>query len=101
MRLETSIKRYIGDSSERKPRPGELQDDGTTLLATDLPSGSSFFEEDTGFVSRWTGYVWTTVPPERPTEEVTILKEIRDLMRAAREEGRTGLPSLTHSNGLD
>lgn len=91
MRLETSIKRYIGDSSERKPLPGELQADNTILLATDLPSGSSFFEEDTGFVSRWTGYVWTTAPPERATEELTVLKEILSLLEATREEARTGL----------
>ena len=99
MRLEATIKRYVGDSSETKPTPGWPQADGTTLLATDLPAGSSFLEEDTGLVSRWTGYIWTQSFPEPRNEELTVLLAILAELRAMREEARTGLPVLTNILG--
>lgn len=99
MRLEASIKRYIGDSAEMKPRPGFVQDDGTTLTAQDLPPGSSFYMEDTGLISRWTGQIWTEGFPELRNEELQVQLAILAELRAAREEARTGLPVLTNSLG--
>ena len=95
MRLEATIKRYIGDSSETKPRPGILLEDGTTLTVADLPVGSSFLEEDTGLVSRWMGLRWS-VPSSEPKEELEALNQILAEMRAQREETRIGLPVLTN-----
>ncbi len=98
MRLESTIKRWIGDSTETKPRPGVEQPDGTTLEAWELPAGSSFYEENTGFISRWTGQVWTAPFPEPRSEEVQVLIAILEEIRAAREEARIGLPVLTHNS---
>lgn len=98
MRLESSIKRYIGLSTERKPRPGLTMEDGVVVTLSDLPAGSSFFEEDTGLVSRWTGLVWTEGFPEVRSEELQIQIEILSELRAARTEARTGLP--VHTNSL-
>ena len=95
MRLEATIRRYIGDSSETKPRPGILLDDGTTIAEADLPPGSSFLEEDTGLVSRWTGLRWS-VPVAESTEELEVLNQILAELRASREESRTGLEVLTN-----
>lgn len=97
VRLETTIKRYIGLSTEAKPRPGITLDDGTEISDKDLPAGSSFFEEDTGLVSRWTGIVWTEGFPEPRNEELQVQLAILAEIRAVREETRIGLPVLTHS----
>ena len=76
-----------------------LLDDGVTeLQGWELPAGSSFYEEDTGFISRWTGQVWTEPFPEQRSEEVQILIAILEEVRAAREEARIGLPVLTHNS---
>ena len=97
MRLESSIKRYIGLSTEQKPRPGITLDDGSEISAKDLPAGSSFFEEDTGLVSRWTGSIWTAAFPEPRSEELQVQLAILAEIRAVREEARSGLPVLTNS----
>ena len=55
MRLETTIKRYIGSSTEQKPE----------LAQSD--AGSSFMEENTGRIARWTGREWV-YPPIGETE---------------------------------
>ena len=44
--LETTIKRYVGLSTDTKPYPS---------LAETLPAGSSFLESDTGKIYRWDG----------------------------------------------
>lgn len=95
VRMESSIKRYIGHSSEQKPRPGALLEDGTVITFEDLKVGSSFLEEDTGFISRWTGIVWSE-PVVEAAEELEVLNQILAEMRAAREEARIGLPVPTN-----
>lgn len=99
MRLEATIKRYIGDSSERPPMPGDLLDDGTAITPGDLPAGSSFFLEDTGLIRRWTGQVWTEGFPEPRNEELQVQLAILAELRAVREEARTGLPVLINELG--
>lgn len=49
VRLEGTIKRFIGTSTDEKP-------------TTDVPPGSSFLESNTGVVSRYDGTVWTAQP---------------------------------------
>ncbi len=95
MRLEATIKRFIGDSSERKPMPGEKLEDGTVLL--DLPAGSSFLEEDTERIARWNGQRWSK-PVHESKDELDVLHQILAELRDAREESRTGLP--VHTNHL-
>jgi hypothetical protein len=46
VRLETTIKRFIGLSTDDKP------------IETDMPAGSSFLESDTGDIYRWDGESW-------------------------------------------
>ena len=65
--LETTIKRFIGHSSDPKPTVGRQLDNwktqpddlATITNARDLPAGSTFFEEDTGDIWRWNGVSWT------------------------------------------
>lgn len=67
MKLEGTIKRYIGNSSELKPFVGQVitADDGSryTLTTQDLPAGSSFLETDTGRIYRFTGTGWAVFEP--------------------------------------
>lgn len=93
VRLETTIKRYIGHSGDLKPRPGVVLDDGSTI--SDLPAGSSFLEEDTGRVYRWTGAIWSAA--EGSDEQTLLLAEILAEVRALREEASSGLPVVTPS----
>ena len=72
VRLEASIKRYIGDSTDKKPTPG-MTIGGVELKVSDLPAGSSFLEANTGRIFRWTGAEWTA-GPLRP--EINLLEEI-------------------------
>ena len=58
VRLEGTIKRFIGASTDTKPVVGRLFD-GSILADRDLPPGSSFLESDTGRVYRWNGFEWT------------------------------------------
>ena len=85
-RLETQIKRFIGDSHEEKPRLG----DPGIQTANDLPVGSSTLEEDTGDVYRWTGQVWATAPQDEG--DSAYLAAIYQELCAARIERHTGLP---------
>lgn len=75
VRLEASIKRYIGLSTDVKPIdiPNET-----------IPSGSSFFETDTWKISRFDGVQWKveqtdTSVAERLDVMIELLKEVRDL----------------------
>ncbi len=90
--LETNVKRFIGDSHERKPRPGDTMPDGYVLTTNDMPAGSSFLEEDTAFVSRWDTIRWSTPVPEGPTQDTILLASILTELRDARLERQTGLP---------
>lgn len=78
--LETTIKRWIGLSSDTKPIPGQTLFDPahniSTLLGTaDVPAGSSFMESDTGFIYRWSGELWTRAPSEQ-SDELYVLQAI-------------------------
>ena len=59
VRLEGTIKRYIGVSTDTKPRPGIQDGDGNLLTTVDVPAGSSFMESNTGRIYRWSGSEWT------------------------------------------
>lgn len=66
VRLEGTVRRYIGLSTDEKPVPG-VQIDGTTIAETDFPAGSSFLESDTGSIYRWDadprgGHWWLPEP---------------------------------------
>jgi len=58
VRLEGTIRRYLGLSTDTKPKVGE-QFDGAEVTARELPAGSSFLETDTGRILRWDGEAWT------------------------------------------
>ena len=64
IRLEASVKRYIGLSTDAKPTVGTSYD-GTVITDNDLPAGSTFLEEDvfladgTQRIARWNGKKWT------------------------------------------
>jgi hypothetical protein len=74
-KLEGSIKRWIGLSSDRKPGTG-VDAEGVTVLASDIPPGSSFLETDTGQIYRWTGTAW--IAPTIDTRIVDLLTQILD-----------------------
>src|SRR5687767_14025844 len=79
VRLETETrKRYVGTSAGRKPFVG-TQADGTVLAASDLPTGSLFFEEDTGKEYRWNSVAWTLplAAEDVPNETLNELRAIR------------------------
>ena len=92
IRLEGAIKRWIGKSSDTKPYPGQVlsQDNGpdVVLTANDVPAGSSFLEEDTGRIYRWSGTEWTyTLPIDAQAEYLQAilfeLASIRELWMVA------------------
>ena len=83
VRLEGTIKRFIGTSSDEKP-------------TTDVPPGSSFLEANTGIVSRFDGMTWIPQPGMSTTSEsrgedstrayletiVRLLEDIREILSA-------------------
>lgn len=85
VRLEGSIRRWVGLSTDEKPYVG-LQIDGVTITtATDIPPGSSFLESDTGRIYRWSGNEWRL--PQAATDDhllvlQALLSEIRELRLA-------------------
>ena len=74
VKLESSIKRFIGLSTDDKPRPGVMVD-GVIMDA--MPAGSSFLESDTGRIYRWDGASWTHPLNEGDDVFVEILNELR------------------------
>ena len=77
VRLEGTIKRWIGLSTATKPFPGQVREsDGVALGATDVPSGSSFFEADTWRIWRWSGTEWQYT--DQNAEIVAYLKTISE-----------------------
>ena len=90
--LEGSIKRYIGLSTDAKPRPftGAAENSvlGDMPAGETLPAGSSFLETDTGLIYRWDGVsAWTAVIPQDETGqllaailvELTAIREVVEL----------------------
>ena len=89
VRLETTIKRWIGTASDSKPTPGgtlfdPITNTSTPVLAADVPPGSSFLETDTGRIYRWTGSDWTVFVPEEEQSEYlqAILFELASIKEA-------------------
>ena len=74
VRLEGTIRRYIGLSTDEKPVLG-LQEDGSTIEASDLPAGSSFLESDSGRIYRWSGEAWT-LPVAETDEQLYVLQAL-------------------------
>lgn len=71
VRLEGSIQRWIGFSSDRKPGLG-VDSENVTTAPADIPVGSSFLESDTGRIFRWTGTTWVApMPDDRVVELLT------------------------------
>ena len=61
--LESTIKRYVGLSTDTKPT-GDFANGET------LPPGSSFLETDTGVIYRWSGEHWRAARVSDETEEL-------------------------------
>ena len=80
VRLEGSIKRWIGLSTDDKPALGHYSD-GVIVTDGDLPAGSSFLETDTGRIYRWDGREWGVHIPENQNEELltSILLELASI----------------------
>lgn len=76
VKLEGSIKRYIGLASDTKPTPDET---GETL-----PAGSSFLESDTGRIWRWSGTEWTNyAAQDEPAALLSAIYQELQNLRAA------------------
>ena len=73
VRLETTIKRFIGDSEDQKPVVGSLVE-GVIIAAQDVPIGSSFLETDTGRIYRYSSDGWVVFVPEN--EEAYLLSAL-------------------------
>lgn len=78
--LEGSIKRFIGLSTDEKPRPGSFLADGTELTESDIPAGSSFLASDTGAVYRWNGIDWLAADSAEVLELRALRGAIADLV---------------------
>ena len=70
-RLETSTKRFIGRESDDKP-------------TSEVPVGSTFFEEDTGSIWRWNGNAWTKPPQDNNV--TSLLAQIASDIKVVREK---------------
>ena len=83
VKLEGTIKRFIGLSTDTKPSVG-LNLDGLTLTALDLPPGSSFLETDTGRIWRYNSLEWVIHVPENEQAEYlqAILFELASIKEA-------------------
>lgn len=88
VRLESTIKRFTGLSTDKRPEPRTLG--GRMNEGEPLPPGSVFYELDTGKEYRWDGGLWFPMPDvanllldQRPLLEdiVNVLKEVRDLLK--------------------
>ena len=73
-RLEGSIRRYIGLSTDAKP---------VGFIGTEsdpLPAGSSFLETATGDIYRWNGAIWTAHQDNVTAEWLSLIYlEMRQL----------------------
>jgi len=72
VRLEGTIKRFIGSSTDEKP-------------TADIPSGSSFLEADTGNIWRYDGRLWMKIPTGKEIViyfelMITLLIDIREAL---------------------
>ena len=72
--LEGSIQRYIGLSTDEKPR---------STATEPVPAGSSFFETDTWRIARWDGTDWRYERDD--VSLVTALQDIKAVLVQQRE----------------
>ena len=81
VRLEGSIRRWVGLSTDTKPAPGQTGFDPATntsapIVANDVPAGSTFLEENTGLIYRWNGVdTWSRAPAEE-SEQLYVLEAL-------------------------
>lgn len=75
VRLETTIKRFSGESIDEKP--GRAPESGLAGAPQVIPVGSIFRELDTGDEYEWTG-IWPWVLKPKTTE--SLLGDIRDAL---------------------
>ena len=84
MRLVGTTHRWIGRSTEVKPYVDLWDfDAGATLTANDVPAGSLFYEEDTGWEFIYRGGRWELAPDSGRT--AIIIAKLDDLVVAIRE----------------
>lgn len=72
VRLESTIKRFVGSSADQKPQD-------------DIPAGSSFLEGNTGAIFRWDGRAWMPSFAEERTDVyfqsmIGLLEDIREAL---------------------
>lgn len=73
VRLEATIKRFIGSSTDEKP-------------TAEVTPGSSFLETNTGVIYRFDGRVWVAATTEREEDAIyfqtmiTLLSDIREAL---------------------
>lgn len=88
VRLLTTIRRYVGTSREIKPHIGTVDvRTGAVLAAEDLPIGSTFSEEDTGFDFVYNGETWE--PDARTAQTIIIVARLLTPLNSLLEESRT------------
>lgn len=73
--LETSIKRFIGASTDAKPHVGDANADGSLVTSRDLPVGSTLYLKDLGIIERWDGDQWSRDPASTVAAALTGLAE--------------------------
>ena len=104
MRLVGTVHRYIGVSTETKPFVGQVrQEDNYVLTAADLPVGSTFYEEDTGWewaYRRESGWV---LSPDSGRTGIIVAKidDVIGVLREALIELRTANGHLGAGSGLE
>ena len=110
MRLAGTIHRYIGTSAETKPFVGQVRlEDNYVLTIADVPTGSTFYEEDTGWEYTYKGVErWELSPDSARTalivaalDDVTgVLGEILEASRTANGHMAAG-SELTQLQALE
>ena len=96
MRLVGTIHRYIGTSAEVKPFVGQIRlEDSYVLTATDLPIGSTFYEEDTGWEYTYKGVERWEVSLDSARTALIVAK-LGEVVGVLRDEL---LPELRTANG--
>jgi len=63
VKLEGTISRYIGLSTDDKPGKGKVGE-GLEIIEQEIRAGSSFLETDTGRIWRYDGQDWQFHIPE-------------------------------------
>lgn len=86
VKLESTIKRFIGKSTDQKPVVGRYFGD-VLIQAKDLPPGSTFLEEDffladgSQRIARWNGEAWTypLAPATQAISGATLEKLLKEI----------------------